>query len=364
MYAREVHVDKPSSEQSHPVNRFGWVPQHSRVSDSMSTHSIPASADVSHYSTVKTPVRARTLHADRSNSSGSQTQKRSSDSVSKSSTLTPTIKGGAYYSKRDRMDDSSSQRSYTSRTPVSRLQTTGGDSHPVPRASYLTSRVSSLHAPVHPTNRSNPVTPTRVGVSASPSVSRRSPTITHGLTPPSHRVPTLTRPSPQSQSISVSIDLPPCDIEDPVLTFTSGELVDVEPPKDISAEELAARLQEIEEICRDAAVMKLRSPETKMRDRIIELDIIIEKVHMVLQTVMEKRNAFVFDLETMEASVGSYTASLSHNIDVDVETKETLQERHTQIVEEVEALNAAYLESKEMVEKLSQTVSTGCGDDA
>ena len=170
-------------------------------------------------------------------------------------------------------------------------------------------------------------------MSASPSVSRRSPTITHGLTPPSHRVPTLTRPSPQSQSISVSIDLPPCDIEDPVLTFTSGELVDVEPPKDISAEELAARLQEIEEICRDAAVMKLRSPETKMRDRIIE-------------------------------SVGSYTASLSHNIDVDVETKETLQERHTQIVEEVEALNAAYLESKEMVEKLSQTVSTGCGDDA
>lgn len=208
------------------------------------------------------------------------------------------------------------------------------------------------------------MTPTRVGVSASPSVSRRSPTITHGLTPPSHRVPTLTRPSPQSQSISVSIDLPPCDIEDPVLTFTSGELVDVEPPKDISAEELEARLQEIEEICRDAAVMKLRSPETKMRDRIIELDIIIEKVHMVLQTVMEKRNAFVFDLETMEASVGSYTASLSHNIDVDVETKETLQERHTQIVEEVEALNAAYLESKEMVEKLSQTVSTGCGDDA
>lgn len=82
---------------------------------------------------------------------------------------------------------------------------------------------------------------------------------------------------------------------------------------------------------------------------------------MVLQTVMEKRTPSCSHLETMEASVGSYTASLSHNIDVDVETKETLQERHTQIVEEVEVLNAAYLESKEMVEKLSQTVSTGCG---
>lgn len=199
---------------------------------------------------------------------------------------------------------------------------------------------------------------------SSPSVTRRSPTVAHGLTPQSRRVPTLTRPSPQSQSINIAIDLPPCDIDDPVLTFTSGELVDVEPPKDISAEELAARLQEIEEICRDAAVMKLRNPETKMRDRIMELDIIVEKVHMVLQTVLEKRNAFVLDLETLEASVGSYTASLSHNIDVDVETKETLQKRHTQIVEEVEALNAAYLESKEVVEKLTQTVATGCGGDA
>lgn len=133
--------------------------------------------------------------------------------------------------------------------------------------------------------------------------------------------------------------------------------MEVEPPKDFSADDLAQRLLEIEEMCRDASVMKLRNPETKMRDRIMELDLIIEKVHTVLQTVLKKRNAFVLDLETMEASVGCYTASLSHNIDVSVETKETLGKRNAQIVEEVSALNAVYQESKETVEKLTQTVS-------
>lgn len=187
--------------------------------------------------------------------------------------------------------------------------------------------------------------------------SKRSPNASHCLTPQSHRVPTLTRPSPQSSSLCVSVDLTPCDIDDPVLTFTSGELVAVEPPKDFSTEDLSQRLLEIEEMCRDASVMKLRNPETKMRDRIMELDLIIEKVHTVLQTVLQKRNAFVFDLETMEASIRCYTASLSHNIDVNVETKEELQKRNAQVLEEVDALNITYLESKEMVEKLTQIVS-------
>lgn len=131
----------------------------------------------------------------------------------------------------------------------------------------------------------------------------------------------------------------------------------MEPPKDFSTEDLSQRLLEIEEMCRDASVMKLRNPETKMRDRIMELDLIIEKVHTVLQTVLQKRNAFVFDLETMEASIRCYTASLSHNIDVNVETKEELQKRNAQVLEEVDALNITYLESKEMVEKLTQIVS-------
>ena len=115
-------------------------------------------------------------------------------------------------------------------------------------------------------------------------------------------------------------------------------------------------LQEIEETCRATAVMKVRNPVTKLKERIAELDAIVENVHKVLRDVLIQCVQCVRDVESIERSFICYILCVRHNREVREKEQVKLEVKNIQMIEEVSALNTVYMQYKEEVGILQNEV--------
>lgn len=115
-------------------------------------------------------------------------------------------------------------------------------------------------------------------------------------------------------------------------------------------------LQEVEELCVKTAVMKVHNPEIKMRDRIAEIDCIVDNAKAVLQRVLSLRSDCVRACEKAERQFIQYIACVKHNTQILTEEEVDLKKEDEQIVTDVGDLNAHNIELKNAHSELQKEV--------
>lgn len=361
--------DRQSSEQIQPMKRFGWRPLCDISSGSSPPSRNRQPSTIPRNSVLRTPEKSRISGMETRNAPGLQNQKRTSDSVSNTSGPTPNSKGLRYVAKRDRTADQSPSVKATHSPSLVKTQssvvTPTRTRIPVSPRSLQTSATRSLHSPSQTVNPSFSTT-NQLSPSSRQSFSYRSPALQHRS---SHNPASPHSQSSASQQLTPHTEVTPqqsIQEEEPPIPLElqqrlqSDSLVELtaQPERGALSNRLGC-LQEIEETCRAAAVMKVRSPVTKLKERIGELDVIVENVHKVLRDVMMQCVQCVHDVESIERSFICYTLCVRHNREVGEIEKANLEVRNAQIIEEVSTLNTTYLRYKEEVGILQNEVEIG-----
>lgn len=364
--------DRQSSEQTQPMKRFGWKPLYEPSSVSSTPSRIRQPSTSLRNSVLKTPEKSRTVGIESSNTLGLQNQKRTSDSVSNTSGPTPNSKGLRYIAKRDRTaEQSPSVTTYHSPSLVRNLSpgmTPTRTRTPISPSTHRTSASYSLHSPSGTqvfTSSSTAVNQWSPGSRSS--VPSRSPALQHRHSSHYHVSPhsqmstsnsqQQTPPqqsTPQQPILEEEEPLIPPELEQRLL---SDSLVELTPqPERGALSNRISCLQEIEEVCRIAAVMKVRNPVTKLKERIAELDSIIENVHNVLRDVLTRCMQCIRDVESIERSFICYISCVRHNREVSEKEQKNLEVKNAQVIEEVSALNTTYMQYKEELQSLQNEV--------
>ena len=361
--------DRQSSEQTQPIKRFGWRPLCEIPSGSSTPSRNRQPSTSSRNSVLKTPEKSRIMGMETNNASGLQNQKRTSDSVSNTSGPTPNSKGLRYIAKRDRtVDQSPSVKAYHSPSLVktqSSVATPTRTRIPASPLAHRTSATYSLHSPSQALNPSSP-TMNQWSSGSRSSFSYRSPVLqhrsSHNPTSPHlqssasnsqqqtpHMLPTPQQPIQEEEEPPIPLDLQQKLQSDSLVELTS------QPERGALSNRISC-LQEIEETCRATAVMKVRNPVTKLKERIAELDAIVENVHKVLRDVLIQCVQCVRDVESIERSFICYILCVRHNREVREKEQVKLEVKNIQMIEEVSALNTVYMQYKEEVGILQNEV--------
>ena len=115
-------------------------------------------------------------------------------------------------------------------------------------------------------------------------------------------------------------------------------------------------LQELKELCEKTAVMKVHNPEIKMKDRIAEIDAIVDNAHAVLQRVLLLRNECATTCNRAERLFLQYNACVEHNTQILCNEEESLKKQEDEQVNCVSELNTRNMELKEEDSTLSTQV--------
>ena len=141
------------------------------------------------------------------------------------------------------------------------------------------------------------------------------------------------------------------------LLLDSSELVQLtEQPVRGSITAAVEHLQEVEDLCVKTAVMKVHNPEIKMRDRIAEIDCIVDNAKVVLQQILSLRSECVLTCEKAERQFIQYIACVKHNTQILTEEEVGLKKDNEQIVTDVSDLNARNIELKTAHSELQKEV--------
>lgn len=140
----------------------------------------------------------------------------------------------------------------------------------------------------------------------------------------------------------------------------SNELVQLtEQPVRGSISTCVKSLQELKELCEKTAVMKVHNPEIKMKDRIAEIDAIVDNANAVLQRVLRIRNECVTACDKTERQFLQYNACVEHNTQILCNEEGSLKEEQDEQVNCVSELNTRNMELKEEDSTLSTQVVNG-----
>lgn len=104
------------------------------------------------------------------------------------------------------------------------------------------------------------------------------------------------------------------------------------------------------------AVMKVHNPEIKMRDRIAEIDCIVDNAKTVLQRILSLRSDCILACEKTECQFIQYIACVKHNTQILTEEEVDLKREDEQIVTDVGDLNAHNIELKNAHSELQTEV--------
>jgi hypothetical protein len=78
-----------------------------------------------------------------------------------------------------------------------------------------------------------------------------------------------------------------------IAQLNSSDFIEIaEEPSHGSISRALQSLQQLEQLCLNTSVMKMKSPETKIKERIAELDVIVDNAREVLKRIVEMRNAY------------------------------------------------------------------------
>lgn len=231
-------------------------------------------------------------------------------------------------------------------------------------------RLNSVNSPPR-LNHSTSVAPSSVNSKYSlNSPSRLSPVVSSRVTPTMRRTGVSSSSTPilkrkeSTTSSTTSFSLP----EDPLaslpvippelqIQLDSNELVQLteQPVRDRISTSVKS-LQELKELCEKTAVMKVHSPEIKMKDRIAEIDAIVDNANAVLQRVLIIRNECIMACNKVERQFIQYNACVEHNTQILRNEEGHLKEQQNEQVNTVSELNTHNMQLKEQDSALTTQV--------